>query len=175
MIKNKKGVSVVIGYVILISVGIIMSLVVYNYLKTYVPKDAVQCPNGVSILITQYDCVGNSLNITLKNNGKFNYMGYYIHASENSSIDVATINLADNFINSSSGEAYAFTNSHILFSISDSNNFMQPQTETEHWFDLNGTSIKFIEITPTKEIVYKNKKRFVNCGNAKIKQEITCG
>ncbi len=175
MVRNKKGVSVVVGYVILISIGIVMSVVVYNYLKTYVPKDALQCPEGVSILITNYDCAENSFNVTLKNNGKFNYMGYYIHASENTSIDVATINFANNFINDSTGNAVALENSHILFSRVDPEGFMAPQVETEHQFDLNDTAVKFIEITPVREQEYNNKKRFVSCGNAKIKQEITCG
>lgn len=174
MVKNKKGVSVIIGYVMLISIGLILGIIVYTYLKTYVPKEAMECPEGVSILITQYDCVGNSFNVTLKNNGKFNYMGYFIHASENSTIDIATINLANNFLNASVGEAASLPNSHIIFSLDNLDEFMKPQVETEHWFNLNDTDVKFIEITPVRQQEYNNKKRFVTCGNAKIKQEITC-
>jgi len=174
MVRNKKGVSVIVGYVLLISIGLVLGIIVYSYLKTYVPKDAMECPDGVSILITQYDCVGDSFNVTLKNNGKFNYMGYYIHASENSSIDLATINFANNFLNASIGKAFSLPDSHIIFSTNNLENFMQPTIETEHWFNLSGIDVKFIEITPVRQQEYNNKKRFVNCGNAKIKQEITC-
>jgi len=43
MVRNKKAVSAIIGYVLLVTMGIVMSVIVYNYLKTYVPADALDC------------------------------------------------------------------------------------------------------------------------------------
>ena len=51
---KKKGVSAIVGYVLLISFGVVMSVIVYSYLKTYTPKDALTCPDGVSIFLKDY-------------------------------------------------------------------------------------------------------------------------
>jgi len=34
--KSKKGISLMIAYLLLVSMGIVLSIFVYNYLKTYV-------------------------------------------------------------------------------------------------------------------------------------------
>jgi len=44
--KNKRGVSIVIGYVLLIAISIVISILVYQALKTYVPKEALECSDG---------------------------------------------------------------------------------------------------------------------------------
>ncbi len=175
MIRNKKGVSVIIGYVILISIGIIMSLVVYNYLKTYVPKDAINCPEGVSILITDYDCKDGSLNITIKNNGKFNHDGYYIHASENDT-EVATTNFVTNF-NSSDREntqGVGIPGMYVSFGIEEDQLFKPNGELIEHRYLFEDFDLKFIEITPIRWQTYNTRKRLVTCGDAKIKQDLDC-
>src|SRR4030042_6143362 len=86
--KNRKGISIVVGYVLLITVSIVMSVVVFQWLRTYVPKEAPKCSEGTSLLIREisYDCTpGNErLTIDVKNNGRFSINGYFIHASDKS-------------------------------------------------------------------------------------------
>ncbi|MEK6738241.1 MAG: hypothetical protein AABY74_06215, partial [Planctomycetota bacterium] len=55
-----------------------MSILVYQFLKTYIPKDSPTCPEGTSILIKEAPCVSNTLTLTLKNNGRFSLDGYFI-------------------------------------------------------------------------------------------------
>ena len=50
---NKKGVSVIIGYVLLIAFAILISAGVYAWLKTYVPREPLNCPDGVSIFVKE--------------------------------------------------------------------------------------------------------------------------
>lgn len=171
--RDKKGLSPIVGYVILITLGIIMSSIAYTYLKTYVPQEEIDCPDGVSIFVKDYSCAGGQLNITMKNNGKFDLAGYFIRAKNDSRFDIATINLAPGFINSSDGEARALDNSYIVYSIGK-DNFFTSRIETEHWFTLTAPNVDEIEITPVRYELINNKKRFSVCKNTKITESITC-
>jgi len=170
---DKRAISPILGYVLLVTLGLIMSGIAYNYLKTYVPQEAVGCPDGVSLFMKDYSCSGGQLNITMKNNGKFNMAGYFIHASNNSAQKVATINLAKDFINSSDGEARSVTDSYIVYSIGK-DNFMTPKIDTEHWFNMNVPNLISVEITPVRYETINDKQRFAICSNAKIKETIVC-
>ena len=95
--RNRSGLSEVIGYVLLIAVSIAISILVYQFLKTYVPTEALACPDGTSIFIKSYtyDTQNGILKITLQNNGKFGIAGFFIHASTSAS-QLATIDLSNN-------------------------------------------------------------------------------
>ena len=66
-----------IGYVLLVVIAIVMSMIVFQYIRTYVPKDIVECPGGISVFIQEakYDCDADTLEVTIKNNGRFNVAG----------------------------------------------------------------------------------------------------
>ena len=171
-IKNRRGLSAIIGYVLLVTFGLIMAVIAYSYLKTYVPKDLAECPDGTSIFVKDYDCSDGVLTILLKNSGRFNYAGYYIHAANNTSQKVATINLAEGFINSSDPDARVIQKSYILFSLSDENK-MVPKKEITHQFNLDN-DIEILEITPVRFQEEGATKRFVSCSSSKTREEIVC-
>jgi hypothetical protein len=172
MVKNKRAVSPVIGYVLLITFGILMSVIAYNYLKTYVPREGLKCPEGVSAFITDYTCDSNVLNITLKNNGKFNFGGYFIYGSNDTSIEIATIVLAPKYLNNSRvPESYNISNNML---ISGQVNYLKPQERVTHSFNITGLNLSLIEIIPNRIQEINNKERFVSCGDAKIREELTC-
>src|SRR3989344_2627893 len=81
--KNKKAVSEMVSYVFLIVIAIGLSIGVFAYLKIYLPKDRVECNQDVSLMVTDYLCVKNSisgkitLNANVTNNGLFNLSGAY--------------------------------------------------------------------------------------------------
>jgi len=170
MIKNKRGVSVVIGYILLIAFGVIMGLIVYNYLKTYVPKDTLSCPNEVSIFIKEIECnssTGN-LSLKLKNNGNFNLEGYFIYGTTNSTQELAVQDLSLFLKNNTGpiklGNSVAF---------STSKNSLPPNEEVSNNFTLD-YSIYSIEIIPTRFQGQGTKERLVGCGEARVKQELNC-
>ncbi|MDA3836543.1 MAG: hypothetical protein PF542_02885 [Nanoarchaeota archaeon] len=172
--KNKKAVSAIVGYVLLITFGIVLSVIVYNYLKSYVPKDLIDCPEGVSIFVKDYNCANGQLNVTLKNNGRFDLAGYSIHTANNTEQKIATTNLAKNFINSSNMDARSIQDSYILFSLSNTN-AMGSGNESEHYFNYSVTEVpKILEITPLRFEIYEEKVRFATCGNAKTREIINC-
>ncbi len=72
---NKRGISEVVGYSLLIVVALTMSVMVYSFLKAYVPKDKPECQEGISIIIESLNCTNNgaenNLSLILQNTGLF--------------------------------------------------------------------------------------------------------
>lgn len=69
--KNKKAVSEVVSYVLLVIVALVLSALVYAFLQLYVPKEKPECKNGINIVIENADCVNNKVSLTLQNRGLF--------------------------------------------------------------------------------------------------------
>lgn len=172
---NKKGISVMIGYVLLISFSIFISIIVYKQLETYVPKESLECPDGVSLFVKDYyyDCSASELNITIKNNGRFSVGGYFINAKNVSNEEIATYDISDKIKPSS-----LYLNPGVLFDlVSATQNSLDPQEERIHTYDLSTSilgEIKSIEISPLRWQTIEERKRVVSCSNAKIIEEISC-
>lgn len=175
--KNRKGVSIMVGYVLLVVFAIILSVITYQWIKTYIPSDPLQCPNNgvsVSIKAVSYDCGSNTLYLLIKNNGRFNILGYFVHAANVSGQEVATIDLSQYFNEDVSG-GQKFGNS-VAF-ISAEQNLFKPGDEKAAIFNLIPAigEMTSIQITPTRLQEVDNKNRFISCGNEKVEQEIYCG
>jgi hypothetical protein len=83
---NKRAISLIVSYVLLISIGMSIAGLVYGWLRFYVNiEEAVKCPDGVSLNIMEssyYQGVGEvALNLTLQNRGRFNIEGYLIRVN----------------------------------------------------------------------------------------------
>lgn len=176
--KNKKGISIVIGYILLIAISIVMSIIVYQWLSTYVPTESLECNEGSSLFISSinYDCVNDRLNITVKNNGRFSLQGYFIHASNKTADEIATIDLSHN-ITDKTGQidtSKIYGNSIIFDDLTE--NALNPGSPSLSTFDVRGyeNGLKKIEIIPTRIQDIKGVKRLVTCGNAKIEETLVC-
>ncbi|MDP1695902.1 MAG: hypothetical protein Q8L29_03245 [archaeon] len=83
-IKNKKGVSEIVSYTLLVIIAVGLSVLVYNFLLGYVPKDKVgQCPEGTSLIVQSIVCeqISGTATITelkLSNKGLWNIPFAYI-------------------------------------------------------------------------------------------------
>lgn len=161
--RNKRGVSVIIGYVLLVIIGISLSIIVYNWMKKKIPAQPLECPDGVSIMIVSYECDPNNniLNLTLQNNGLFNIDSILIGAAKNKS-EIAIYNLTlqqTNKVKSGGGRLIYF-----MGGLSATNN------EKISFSMKYGDKVERIEITP----LYLDKEKFksVVCSNRKIEQEI---
>ena len=165
--NSRKGVSVIIGYVLLVTFAIVMGGIVYQWMKTYIPKDTLECDEGVSIFLKDYSCNDLELSLTLKNNGRFNVAGYFIHATTDPSQELAVIDLSQEITGGGNKVGNV-----IRFGLGDENS-MKPNDEKTSIFQLTN-EIYSIEIIPVRFQVEDNKKRLVSCGTSKIKEEITC-
>ena len=176
--NNKKGVSVIIGYVLLVVFAVIISAVVYNWLKTYIPSEKLECSEGVSILIKEakFDGFDSILNLTIVNNGRFNLAGYIIDAKNTSEEELATIDLTE-YLNESYENTLVSTYASAILILSseetiDSNNQFEPGDEVNHIFNIPEEigELRQIRIIPVRFEEHKGRLRFAVCGNARIEQ-----
>jgi hypothetical protein len=165
-----------VGYILLITLGIIMAVIVYNHLKTYVPSNSLDCPLGTSLMLKNQDCSNKQLNITIKNNGKFNIEGMIIMASTSPGQEVATHDLTQ-YLNNQIGDGVDAINNlgkYILYSYKE-NEEMTPNDEKFYVFDLNDNFTYYnLEIIPIRFQDEKSTKRYVLCSEGKLKEEINC-
>ncbi len=99
--KHKKGVSEIVSYSLLIIISIAASVIVYSYLKIYVPKNIPECSDGVSIVVRDYSCKINpdnsaNLSLSLGNQGKFSIDAAYIRVGLLGKSTKVLINEANN-------------------------------------------------------------------------------
>ena len=178
--RDKKALSVMIGYILLITFGIVLSVIVYAYLKTYVPKEFLKCPEGVSIFIEEVNCSDNAttsnrdINLTMENNGKFNLAGYFIHATNSSDQEVATIDLSQEIIQDSTDGPVVVSNSIIFTTTSTDVNSFKPNNETTHYFVNISENISQIEIIPIRYETKGSTQRLASCGNSRVWEISNC-
>jgi len=172
--KNRKGVSSVIGYILLIGITMAISAFVYVWIKSYVPKDVQSCPDGTSVFIQEAYCKIKSdteyvLNLTVENNGRFDVAGYFILATNAPNQELATVDLASKW---GSGVGYVASNA-ILFPEGESSNVIVPNQKVKTIFNLT-EPIYSLEITPIRFQTEENRQRLVSCGDAKVKEIVSC-
>ena len=171
-INSKRGISAVIGYVLLIGLAITTGLLVYPWFKSLASEgNLAECPDGTSLYVKEVVCENGLLNITLRNNGRFNIAGYFIHGAGNSSDEIATIDLASSLIEEWGGKIVSGLGM-VLFTSGNENTF-KPGEERTHFFNL-GSDIEMIQIVPGLFEEKENKLQFVACSKAQIKELVSC-
>lgn len=169
-IKNKKGVSPIIGYVLLVAFVIILGVIAYNWMKTYVPQEDLECPDGTSLFVRDYSCDNNTLNLTLKNNGKFNIGGYFIYVTTLPGQELATKDLSqylDDNISRLSPTGVKLTGEM---------NSLKPTQEEVETYDISNAnfSIYSVEIVPIRWQKENRINRIVSCTTSKVSENIVC-
>lgn len=167
--KNKKGVSVMIGYILLITFAIVIAIAVYSWLNTYVPKEGLSCPDGVSMYISDYEISDNKINLTFVNNGNFDIHGMIIRYSNESSKKIADKNFKgfpDNVITGSLGKAG--------FQFKEERYIEPSETKTLEGFKFQSSfgsgDYLLIEATPIR--IQEKTKRLITCSEAKTRKII---
>lgn len=80
--QDKKALSEIVGYVILILIAITLSLLVYGFMKNLLPKFSQECPSEISLAVDDYACdvVEKKIALDIKNTGTYNVEGFIIKA-----------------------------------------------------------------------------------------------
>ena len=92
---NKRAVSLIVSYVLLISIAVALSISVYAWLKFYVtPPQITECPGDIKLIIQDYGIETDSFNLTVKNKGTHTVEGYKIavHIRENAEFAIYQVN-----------------------------------------------------------------------------------
>lgn len=167
-LRQTKGQSEILGYVLLIVLAVGMSTAVYVFLQNQVPKDQPKCPEGTSIVIDSLTCSQQSgaFTINLKNTGLFSIDGAYIRVGDVGREFKTIINCP----NENSIETC-----QLYFNIGAPSYLLQPLKPEQNWtrtFQYSlGSGPKEVEIQPI--IVVSNKSRVV-CQNSIITTQVTC-
>ena len=85
---NKKAVSELVAFVLLVGLSVALAGGVYAWLKLYVQKPLPEesCPD-VSIIIVNYTCEGNTITLNVQNKGLFNVSGFMAKMNDLSETD----------------------------------------------------------------------------------------
>jgi len=154
--QDKRGVSEVIGYVILISLAVIISVAVFVWFKSYVPTDSLKCPDGVSLIIESAKLSESSMEIIISNNGLFNVDGYILRGKSDPSLKISDKSLSEYVSTGATQDGLAVRFSEPLI----------PDGEITQSFDLSFLgNIYSIEVVP---VVYENsgnQEKMITCGN----------
>ena len=170
MDKKKEGVSLMIGYILLVTITIIISTLVYQQLKTYVPTDSLQCSDGVSAFIDSYsyDCNNKNLSVTIKNNGRFGIAGYFASATDSPNKTLATNDISK-YTGFGKGGA-------VILDINTENS-LNPGDKKQVFFGFLSApfeKIYSLEIIPIRYENINGRKRIVSCTDSRISQKISC-
>ncbi len=183
MSKNKRGVSAIVGYIMLVAIVIAISVGVYTWMKSYIPSEALTCPDGVSVSVPDYyyNCTAHKLNFTLENSGTFSIAGYLVKATNNSAQTIATIDLTKYYSGSGTVEAnavlYISRGLNAIGPLGDKDSNGNPTYLTSN--ELDGIDGKYgnltrIEITPVRYVNYKGQLKYSVCSSAKISEKVSC-
>jgi len=169
--KSKKGISVIVGYVLLISFSALMGVFVYIWLNTYIPQEELNCPDGTSLLIQNYTCTSDILTIVLRNDGKFDIGGYFIYATDSPEEELATIDISKN-----NTQNYSIrTPSGVKLGLIGSKNSLGPNEEEIETYNITGRSMMYlIQIIPMRWQEEANKEVVVTCKDVRIEKRIEC-
>jgi hypothetical protein len=75
---NKRGISLLVSYSILVVIAIALSVLVYSSLKLYLPTDRPECSQEIKLIVEEATCQAGNLDLTLSNRGLFNIPGAFI-------------------------------------------------------------------------------------------------
>lgn len=93
MKKNKKGVSLMLSYVILIAITVSLSIAVFAWLRVVSNiSPIVACEEETSVFVADYECKNNYFALNIKNNGRFNVEGFILNVG-NDPLKTSTTNL----------------------------------------------------------------------------------
>jgi len=116
---DKKGLSNVVGYALLVVIGISLSVLVYGWLQGFVdPGEIEECPSGVGISILNFSCVTpfigtgrDDLNLTIRNRGLFDVDGYVVRVDDRagSEFGVTVLNESGIALNTSEEITYVYS------------------------------------------------------------------
>jgi len=156
--KRKKGVSVVVSYVLLIVITLSLSIGGYIWLKRMIIAPESECPEGVSILIENYECLGDrGITLNLENTGRFNIDGVLIKASTSATGVISCV------LGAGKGEPVFFVDNSQPSPLKPGE-----KKEIKESYDRCKPSISAIEMTPIK--LYKGNTLL--CDKSVVSQDV---
>lgn len=77
--QHKKGISEIVSYMLLVVIAVGLSVLVFSFLKLYVPKEKPECKDGISLIVQNYSCFSTkNITATLSNKGRYSVDAAYV-------------------------------------------------------------------------------------------------
>jgi len=182
MIK-KKGMSVIIGYVLLIAFGLVIAILVYQNIEKMIPKELTTCEDGLSLNIKKMNFQDGILNLTIINSGKFYVDGYYLKSSIDSELETATKDITswlDKMLSKQSNQgSILFQSKGVIYFDQSGTEKLGLGAEVIHIFSeqkcdegITLDGIKFLELIPIRFEKVGDQAKMAVCENAKIKETV---
>lgn len=179
---SKKGLSAIIGYVLLVVFATVVGVIVYKWQATYVPQDEyAACPGDASLFINnlRYNCQNDRLTFEITNNGQFAIGGYFVYIKDDQEKTLATLEISINNTDENS-RLYPFYKINAVklgreTLIPALNNSFKPgDVEIEEFYlpNLVNDQIYGIEIVPIRWQQEGRKEVLASCKEVKISEEI---
>ena len=173
--KDKRGDSILIGYILLIVLAVTIVATIYPTLKKLIPKDEIKCPEGVSVTVESYSCEsppesGNDFSITIKNSVRFSIAGVYIRGA-GAEEEIATYNLFESKTGLGGQPLEYWPENAIDNSVASEASISFTDSNSLDYTGL-AKDLKMVEILPFRIENQDGKNRFILCTDARIKQDI---
>ena len=172
-IKNKKkAVSLMISYVLLISIAIILAVGVFVWLKYLTDvSPPVDCEPGTSVILNGVSCSLLGIELNLKNNGRFNIDGIILTVGNESEQPPINSLIPRSLVNEGLLAGHYFLNSPLKPGQNNTVYFSNQEYEfgTNNKKIVDFEDIRVIQIQPFIE----HKTGVIICSNAVIKEKIT--
>lgn len=169
-LDDKRGVSEMIAYVILISIAIGLAVAVYAWLNvvTNIAKPPIDCKEGTTISLESYNCDNFTGTITLiiKNTGRFNVDGIMAKFGDNLSKEPVAM-LKPEYIGTA-GFPAAPTPGHFSFNLTTGTNQkvkFSRMKDDNTLYEPSGGIVKVVQIQP-----FIRDKRKIACIGTVIKE-----
>ncbi len=179
---NKRGVTSLVFYALLVGAFVFFSFIAFVVVKAYGPPVKTQeCPEGVSLFIQKAQCFKQGdqylLNVSVKNNGRFNVGGYIILGSNSEikyfymdAVDTQGVVLGGQIFQKSLDSGVKFLGAH-----SSTKNVSVNPLEVEQTIDTSFYSdfdINSFEVVPVRW--QGDKSRLAVCNLAKTIKRVEC-
>ncbi|OIO81756.1 hypothetical protein AUJ84_00520 [Candidatus Pacearchaeota archaeon CG1_02_32_132] len=158
LLQQDKGVSIMIGYVILVVIAVALATLVFTFMKVYVPTNQPVCPDNIALSIEELSCQNGAVRIQMMNRGLFSLDGAYIRIGEPGR-EYKTLLNADNV------RFFDYFNEKGL-----PPSALWPKNGEPMTYSYSETGTRVVEIEPALFV----DDEWVLCNKAIIKQEIEC-
>lgn len=162
--SDKRGISEVVSYVLLVVIAISISVFVYVYIEVLVPKNNASCEEDTSLVPIDAICEISSseiiLTLTLENKGRHTIEAAYVRVGPQNSKVKNLVNKNDIYLNAFSGTKAGLLPGAKMLGIYKATLSSVPLS----------TGLNELEIQPAVQ----TDKGIALCDNAVVTQTISC-
>jgi len=171
MIKKRKAQSLMVSYVILISIVIALSIGVFTWLKyTANVEPPVNCKEGTSVRLVNISCSSSGVELELKNNGRFSVDGIILTVSNETELKNPTYLISNTAYSLLHPGSYFFTDELKPDKILSIHYKLEEIKMNGESGNVNFNEIKLVQIQP----FILSKNGVVVCQDALFKQNVEC-